>query len=262
MENHLIHHYTSIGALASILQNRTIRFGRLDTLDDTEEAQSIGDFDFGSMLFASCWVEKAEEDIAQWAMYGHAMKGVRISLPRQPFSQVPMLSPTFLMNGLRCPGYVLSPDQIEDESMFLSRVNYVADIAAEYAARVQHLPPDGINVNGRIVQLATYKHLRWSFQQEVRFVLHATVGPSSWTDDADWARQYSELAEASIATKLRPTVRYIDRELSSAALASAKIVLGPLTDTSEQLIVESLVNSLAPGVPIRKSELTGLIRHR
>lgn len=65
MDDSLIHHYTSIGALAAILRHKTIRFGRLDTLDDTQEAQSIGGFDFGQMLFASCWVEKSEEDIAQ-----------------------------------------------------------------------------------------------------------------------------------------------------------------------------------------------------
>lgn len=127
----MIHHYTSIAALAAILRHRTIRFGRLDTLDDTQEAQSIGGFDFGTMLFASCWVEKDEEDIVQWAMYGDAMKGVRISLPRQPFAQVPRLSDPASIPSLRCQGYTLTPDLIDDERQFLSRVVYVDDVAAQ-----------------------------------------------------------------------------------------------------------------------------------
>ena len=35
----LIHHYTTINSLALILKNKTIRFSRLDKLDDISEAK-------------------------------------------------------------------------------------------------------------------------------------------------------------------------------------------------------------------------------
>ena len=39
-----IHHYTNLESLAMILKNRTIRFNRLDKVDDLEEgnAESLG----------------------------------------------------------------------------------------------------------------------------------------------------------------------------------------------------------------------------
>ena len=37
----MIHHYTDIDTLALILANRTIRFNRLDRVDDTTEAKAF-----------------------------------------------------------------------------------------------------------------------------------------------------------------------------------------------------------------------------
>lgn len=258
----MIHHYTSIAALAAILRHKTIRFGRLDTLDDTQEAQRIGNFNFGGMLFASCWVEKGEEDIAQWAMYGDAMRGVRISLPRQPFACVPIMSDPASISDPRHQGYILSPDLIDDESEFLSRVKYVEDVAAEYAARVEMLGTDGFRVHGRPTALATFKNRYWSFQEEVRFILHAAPGPASWTNDREWATKFQELVEGGGWGPFGPAVRFIDRGLSDNAFAEGEVVLSPLTNDSDRLIVESLIATLAPELRLRQSDLTGLIRHR
>ena len=261
MNDQLIHHYTSIGALAAILRHRTIRFGRLDTLDDTQEAQRIGNFEFGKMLFASCWVEQHQEDIAQWAMYGDAMKGVRISLPRQPFALVPRLASFDSINEIRGQGYILSPDHIDDEKDFLSRVNYVDDVAAEYASRVE-IVGDGFRINGRATALATFKNKYWSFQREVRFILHASPGPSGWSNDSEWAVKFGELAKSGGWGAFGPETTFIDRALAIDALDRGEVVLGPLATESDRLIVESLIATLAPGLQLRNSKLTGLIRHR
>lgn len=261
MDDQLIHHYTSIGAFAAILRHRTIRFGRLDTLDDTQEAQRIGSFDFGKMLFASCWVEKHEEDIAQWAMYGDAMRGVRISLPRQPFALVPRLTSLDSMRDVRGQGYILSPDLIDDENDFLSRVSYVDDVAAEYASRVEIID-GGFRINGRATTIATFKNKYWSFQREVRFVLHASPGPAGWDNDNEWATKFGELAKSGGWGAFGPETTFIDRALAADALDRGAVVLGPLATESDRLIVESLIATLAPRVQLRHSKLTGLIRHR
>lgn len=51
-----IYHYTNIEALALILKNQTIRFNRLDKVDDIEEgkAESWG-VKFCKYVFVSCW---------------------------------------------------------------------------------------------------------------------------------------------------------------------------------------------------------------
>lgn len=258
----MIHHYTSIAALAAILRNGTIRFARLDTLDDTQEAQSIGGVNFGEMLFASCWVDRSEEEIAQWAMYGDAMKGVRISLPRQPFAQVPRISDLASMLSIRGQGYMVAPDLIDNELDFLSRVNYVDDIAAEYAARFERIESGGFRIKGRPTVLATFKGRHWSFQEEVRFILQAMPGPTSWTSDSEWAEKFQNMAAAGEWGAFGPKLRFIDRDLSADSLTQGEVVLGPLADESSRVIVEALIASFAPGMRLRKSDLTGLIRHR
>ena len=58
-----IYHYTNIEALALILKNQTIRFNRLDKVDDIEEgnAESWG-VKFCKYVFVSCWTDKKEEN--------------------------------------------------------------------------------------------------------------------------------------------------------------------------------------------------------
>ncbi len=258
----LVHHYTSIGALASILRHRTIRFSRLNTLDDTEEEQRVGDYDFGAKLFASCWVEEDVEDIAQWAMYGHAMKGVRLSLPRQPFALVPKFGPTHILpTELFFDGYSLLPDSDNDDD-FIREVVYVDDVHAEYLKRVQVHANGDCAISGRHTDLATFKHTRWSFQREVRFILHAMLSPAGCKDHAEWHQKFLEIAGSFRWRYGGPDTPFIDLPIAKSALEKAEIVLGPLCDNSDQLIVESLSATLAPTARIRSSQLTGLIRNR
>lgn len=190
------------------------------------------------------------------------MKGVRISLPRQPFAQVPRLSDPESMLHIRGQGYILSPDHIADESEFLSRVHYVDDVSAEYASRVELLQPHGFRVSGRATSLATVKNKYWEFQQEVRFVLHALNGPAGWIPELDWLESFREFTEAGVWGAFGPQATFIDRPLAANALIRGEVTLGPLTNESDHVVVESLIATLAPGLRLRNSKLTGLIRHR
>ncbi len=60
----IIHHYTNIDVLALILKNRTLRFNRLDRVDDPEESNFISNgVNLGPYTFVSCWTEAKEESI-------------------------------------------------------------------------------------------------------------------------------------------------------------------------------------------------------
>ena len=81
-----IHHYTNIETLALILKNRTIRFNRLDRVDDLEEGRAeCSGIKLGQYIFVSCWTEEAEESIPLWRMYTEKGTGVRISLTKEMF---------------------------------------------------------------------------------------------------------------------------------------------------------------------------------
>ena len=84
-------HYTSIEALALILKNKTIRFNRLDCVDDLEESMygsGPNDIKLGQYQFVSCWTKDCEENIALWKMYT-SNKGVRICLDSDMFKTYP-----------------------------------------------------------------------------------------------------------------------------------------------------------------------------
>src|SRR3546814_15768479 len=81
----MIQRHTGGAALEAILRSGRLRFTRLGLFDEVIEARTIAGMEFGAKFFASCWVKQDVEDSVQWSMYGNSMRGVRISLPDDPF---------------------------------------------------------------------------------------------------------------------------------------------------------------------------------
>lgn len=82
-----LYHYSSIETLALILKNKTIRFNRLDLVDDPEECETKDFGKIGRFFFVSCWMSDEEESIPMWKMYSNDLKGVRVKLPTFPFKK-------------------------------------------------------------------------------------------------------------------------------------------------------------------------------
>ena len=85
-----IHHYTSIETLEMILKNKSIKFNRLDQVDDKAEYKydsTVYDTNIklGKYTFVSCWTKSEMENIDLWNRYGKGNKGVRISLDEDMF---------------------------------------------------------------------------------------------------------------------------------------------------------------------------------
>lgn len=86
-----IHQYTSTDSLALILKNKTIKFSRLDGMDDIEEEalSSLG-IRLGGFVFASCWTYGEKESIPLWKMYTPFSQGVRITMDSDMFESFPV----------------------------------------------------------------------------------------------------------------------------------------------------------------------------
>lgn len=82
-----LYHYTSLSTLALILENRTIRFTRLDKLDDPQECRTAAPRNIAKTRFASCWTNDARESIPMWREYAGVDCGVRIELTSDPFKR-------------------------------------------------------------------------------------------------------------------------------------------------------------------------------
>ena len=83
----VLYHYTSLETLALILRNRTIRFSRLDMVDDPQEQRSADSQNLGKMKLVSCWTSSDEESIPMWREYAGAECGVRIQMKSYPFKR-------------------------------------------------------------------------------------------------------------------------------------------------------------------------------
>ena len=89
----IIHHYTTIESLKAIVKNRTIRFKRLDRVDDMSEETSFVRLKLAPFFFVSSWTSSSEESIPMWDRYGAKMSGVRLSLPKRMFDHRPIEVP-------------------------------------------------------------------------------------------------------------------------------------------------------------------------
>lgn len=273
----MIHHYTNLHSLALILKSGKLRLTRLDCFDDVGEAQTHAGVNFGRQFFASCWSSAQEEQIPQWAMYGDAMRGVRITPKDDPFvrhrlnaevkhkgrgvkfDDIP--APYTLEEALR-PGRILVPDG-EMVTTFGGPVEYLDDVSDAYRSSIQHRDGGGIIIPGSAHRLARFKSARWRFQAEHRFVLMACSGPDALysASPSDYAVALAEhLSHRSMIDEMDLLVRYVDIRLAREALNGATITLGPLAPAGSREIVDSLASALAPGARVLESELSGSVR--
>lgn len=270
-----MHHYTTVNTLALILRHQTIRFTRLDQFDDVTEGRSIGRYPAGARMFASCWSEADEESIPQWAMYGDAMKGVRISLRPDPFRWTTInfrLSDNFSVDRVEAPFSVeemLGPNitllpMTEMRRSFGQAVRYVGDVPSAIRALATSSEDGVITLHGQGNEIAFFKSDNWAFQREFRYVLVAAPGPAeAFTGDVEAYISARKAWQRSIdLSSAVPSRLYVDLRLDAAALTDAEIIVGPLAPAGTLEIVESLVERFASGARVRQSSLAGTIRPR
>lgn len=184
-----IYHYTSIDSLALILKNRTLRFTRLDHVDDLEEAKvEQSQYDLAKFLFVSCWTENGEESIPLWKMYSGGETGVRIGVEKDMFEGYFSFSFDEKTGDLKEVRHSLVPDDQQmdffvlpvfdyNKAPFYRKVQYKEDLEeatkgiVKEESHVKEIRPDGskvLNVSMSLDfnRLGAIKHSRWEFQDE------------------------------------------------------------------------------------------------
>jgi len=87
-----LYQYTSMNSVLAILENKTIRFTRLDSLNDLNEG-CCGEYaHLKKYVYISSWSADERESIPMWSLYGRDKKenvldqGVRIKVPTNLFT--------------------------------------------------------------------------------------------------------------------------------------------------------------------------------
>lgn len=266
-----LYHYTNIETLALILKNRTIRFNRLDRVDDLEEGftESAG-LKPGLYTFVSCWTENPEESIPLWKMYTDKGVGVRIGLNKDMFKKY-LYKNGDIINGEKIsvdiPHYKpISPQKLLhsnyfilpnfNDGVFFKRIEYVPDVTKAL------IDSNAIDKAGeQINQMQTskwgiYKHIRWSFQQESRFTL--IIFPKS--DSISLGNpQLSEWLQNALNRGETPPITHLDMDLDEEILKSIEITLCPNMTDANKIIVESLCKTYLNGIQPKVSSLSGCV---
>jgi len=267
-----IYHYTTIESLALILKNKTLLFNRLDCVDDIEEGSVMSSgINIGQYVFVSCWTESAEESIPLWKMYAGNKMGVRIGLERNMFKQYLVQNPR--LGGqqafgsmwmyippeeLENPDYFVFPIHNIEEDFFYRKVQYVEDVNEKTRNTVIITPTGQDKANATISfgEIGRYKHKRWSFQNETRFVI--TISPFN-----PFFSKPEEVATVALNSYMQNKIICFDKyfmHLDLTVLANIEITLSPNATEGQRVIVESLTRQYAPNGTIKPSSLGHLVK--
>lgn len=261
-----IYHYTSIGALALILESKKIRFTRLDGLDDIEETQRLPAY-LRNSLYVSCWTEEKEENISLWSLYT-GMSGIRLEFPANLFNTYHYPAGDYGSWGFGidtiCP---LPPEEIRTEDYFITnpfwlqdgfftKVEYDVDFRSKTAASILDTKDEvGIDHPKNLIR---FKNPIWSFQKESRFYLFANPLLPLSNFDGDRRRQMESIAIGNAEND----VKYIDVGISNAAMEDLLVRVHPNCKTSDKIIIRALLDKYAPKSALEDSHLNGKYRSK
>lgn len=257
-----LYHYTSVDTLELILKNKTIKFNRLDQVDDLNEGEFTSGLigtKLGLYTFASCWSKQEKESIPMWKMYAKWASGVRIELDKDMFNhyihnindgpvQVDKLETVLPLDDIYGEDYIILPIPLSE--MYVD-VIYTDDAKDKIKT--------AITENGssfKFPEIGRYKIPEWGFQEEVKFRI------SVWPIDKELLKKYGD--EDAVFTPLREnrkiskTCFYVG--LKEEVINNIGIVLGPTISKEDENRVKILTNLYCTNATIVKSKLTGMIR--
>lgn len=241
-------HYTSINTLALILKSKSIRFGRLDLVNDPTEGQ-VSDFHSQApYIFISCWTDNEEENFALWNMYTQNMRGVRIEIKLPIFESFKI--------GYD-DNYLFSENDYLNEEMgyfMLGGLNEPQKI--EYTDDENLLKPSIRNSVGlHIAGVGKHKRSIWTIEQEYRYRLEILP-----IDKNKQSEYFPDRYEHLIGSQTPPPIDKYLIKINDNAFNTMKIVYGPKIQPGDVEIIEALVALYNPTALISGSKLTGLIR--
>ncbi len=267
-----IYHYTTIDSLAMIMSSRSIKFNRLDKVDDLEERTEPSKIKLWQYLFVSCWTENPEESIPLWRMYSGNAHGVRIGMDIDMFEDN-IVGGSNVPAGIPHEGYMIGKIPAQDyfrndffvlpaatmhidkdkDTLLYCHVDYVDDVDEKTKDAYKITMTDDIHASSNINfgVIGKYKNKRWAFQEETRFRLVVMpFNPILSNPDI-----VSTIAvNASHQSKPVPISEYF-LKLRTEALNNIEITLHPNATASDRVIVEALCAKYAQGAAIKESEL-------
>ena len=197
--------------------------------------------------------------------------GVRIGLEKDMFRKYQIVNPKW--GGRQWQGSMILPLPPEafdakdhfvlpiftqEGDFFYRKIQYVDDVASKTKDAVIITPDENGKADAKISvgEIGRYKHKRWAFQNETRFVLTILPFNPLLTNPDDVG---SIVINSYIQNKPIPFTRYF-MHLDPSALFNIEITLSPNATEGQRVIVESLIRQYAPSAVIKDSALGPLVK--
>lgn len=269
-----IYHYTSIETLALILKSKSIRFNRLDNVDDLEESMygsGPKNQNLSKYIFVSCWTKSEEENLALWKMYA-GYNGIRIGLDENLFVSYPN-TPFDTIESFYKDIFHFGPDYCAAQQNNLTKPEEV-----KYIDSPRFAVNDLVCISGNTLSIKTsnwglVKSKEWAIQQESRFRIQTLplnyAYVKSYSAESLNTMDRMKLTKAIIEV-IPAIVRSIEEDYKSQtselfmpikddALNNMEIMMGPQTSDAQRLIVEALVQGLS-NITLTDSKFKGKVR--
>ena len=269
-----IYHYTSIETLALILKSKSIRFNRLDNVDDLEESMygsGPKNQNLSKYIFVSCWTKSEEENLALWKMYA-GYNGIRIGLDENLFVSYPN-TPFDTIESFYKDIFHFGPDYCAAQQNNLTKLEEV-----KYIDSPRFAVNDLVSISGNTLSIKTsnwglVKSKEWGIQQESRFRIKAL--PLNYAYVKSYSAEILNTMDRMVLTKaiievIPAIVRSIEEDykpqtselfmpIKDDALNNMEIMMGPQTSDAQRLIVEALVQDLS-NITLTDSKFKGKVR--
>ena len=269
-----IYHYTSIETLALILKSKSIRFNRLDNVDDLEESMygsGPKNQNLSKYIFVSCWTKSEEENLALWKMYA-GYNGIRIGLDENLFVSYPN-TPFDTIESFYKDIFHFGPDYCAAQQNNLSKPEEV-----KYIDSPRFAVNDLVSISGNTLSIKTsnwglVKSKEWAIQQESRFRIQTL--PLNYAYVKSYSAEILNTMDRMVLTKaiievIPAIVRSIEEDykpqtselfmpIKDDALNNMEIMMGPQTSDAQRLIVEALVQDLS-NITLTDSKIKGKVR--
>lgn len=231
-----LYHYTSLSSLALILETRSIRFNRLDRVNDPREATSDIEHT-NKLVFSSCWTAESQDELSMWRMYSQHKFGVRIKLQSNPFSGPENIKS--YENGI-CYTKIRTYARVDRETSYRpnafvygpNSVHY-SDDESELKTRCMFSDSEQKLLDMQYVGLVKGKC--WSFEKEWRYRIFAVPLCMSTSHDSDLIEQELDIKSDPVNSM------YVDVELSQEAISQMQVMLYPDPDPALRILVEALL---------------------
>lgn len=240
-------HYTSINNLALILKSKSIRFGRLDKVNDPTEGESSDFHSLAPYIFISCWTKNSDENLALWNMYTPQMRGVRIELPLPIFESYKIGSNENVL--------VSEDEYLDNErNLFILPGKNIPEEIIYTDDTTKLIPKIETSIGLKIGELGKYKRKMWSIEEEYRYRLN--IYP---TDPKVVSDNFLDKYDHLIGVK-PPSIEGYLRTVNLDSFSKMKIRTSPKIIDGDIEIINSLVDKFNPSATLEQSVLKGLVR--